>query len=98
MVMETYQRGPSLQSVLASLLWSLGSQPMVPACPRQRAIVIHQLRFVAGHPEAEALLKDVAQGLLNQMEDQAASARRADALTATYSVTHAGSPAQALNH
>ena len=67
--METYQRGPSLQSVLASLLWTLGSLPMVSPCPRQRAIVVHQLRFVQGHPEAEDILRDVAGQLLLQLED-----------------------------
>lgn len=65
-------KAPSLQSVLASLLWSLGSLPSVPVCPRQRAIVTHQLRFVLRHPDTEPLMRDVADQLLVQFEDDLA--------------------------
>ncbi|HEY3431267.1 MAG TPA: hypothetical protein VGK09_01845 [Rhodocyclaceae bacterium] len=80
MTTENYLRGPSLQSVLASLLWSLGSLPIVPACPRQRAIVTHQLRYVQGHPETESLMRDVVSQLLAQFEDEQAHRQRTLAL------------------
>ena len=67
--MDNFSKAPSLQSVIASLLWTLGSLPTIPACPRQRAIVTHQLRFVQRHPETEALMRDVVSQLLTQLED-----------------------------
>jgi len=78
--MENYKHGPSLQSVLASLLWSLGSLPIVPSCPRQRTIVIHQLRFVQGHPDTETMMRDVVTQLLSQIEDEQAQHQRDVAL------------------
>lgn len=70
--MKPESSAPTLQSVLASLLWGLSTPSECGPCPRQQAISAHQLRFVIRHPDTEALLRDVATGVLTQLEDELA--------------------------
>lgn len=60
---------PSLQSIVATLLWSLSAPEPGLRCPRQLSMALHQLRFVLDHPETEPLLHDVASSLVAQLED-----------------------------
>ncbi|HEY6898659.1 MAG TPA: hypothetical protein VI279_15485 [Rhodocyclaceae bacterium] len=70
---------PSLQAVLASLLWALSSPPQSGRCPRQQAITVHQLRFVLRHCDTEPLLRDVAAQVLSQLEDELSACLQAPA-------------------
>lgn len=60
---------PSLQAIMAALLWSLSAPEPGLRCPRQLSMALHQLRFVLDHPETELLLHDVASSIAAQLED-----------------------------
>jgi hypothetical protein len=81
---------PSLQAIVATLLWSLSDPDLGKRCPRQLSMSLHQLRFVLSHPDAEPLLKDVAAGIVARFEDVLAPAMLGTgACDTTTSVRHA---------
>lgn len=67
--MEKHDALPSLQEVLASLLWFLGSSAPLCCSPRDRAVAQRQLRFVVRHRDTDPLLREVAGQLLVQLDN-----------------------------